>query len=57
MSEWFRKLMHWVFVHPAHHHMYRYEALRDEAGNVRFFWRCIFILCGDEFEDTYDSDF
>ena len=51
----FRRLAHWMFNHPPHRHHYAYHAERDDMGTVRFFWRCMFILCGEEIEDTDDD--
>lgn len=51
MIRLFNKFAHWMFHHPGHHHIYQYVALRNEDGEVRFFWRCTFLLCGEEIED------
>lgn len=46
-----RKMLHWMFEHPAHHHYYRYEAYMDDRGRCSFYWRCTFILCDAEIVD------
>lgn len=46
-----RDLLHWVFTHPAHEHIFAYHALRDEKGAIKLFWKCTYILCDAEIED------
>lgn len=48
----FRRLLHWVFAHPGHEHRYALHVERDLDANVKPYWRCMFLLCGDEIEVT-----
>lgn len=45
-----RNLVQWMFSHPGHVHHYQFHVERDIEGNVKPFWRCMHLLCGDEIE-------
>ena len=47
-----RKLAHWILSHPGHTHHYSLHVERDNEGNVKPYWKCVFVLCDDEIEFT-----
>lgn len=47
-----KRVLHWLFEHPAHRHHYALHVERDVEGNVKPYWQCIFVLCDDKIEVT-----
>lgn len=45
-----RRLVHFVFENPTHEHYYSLHVERDAEGNVKPYWRCQYLLCGEEIE-------
>ena len=45
-----RRLLHWVFEHPAHRHQFQLHVEKDDQGNVKPYWKCMFVLCDQEEE-------
>lgn len=48
----FQRILHAIFSHPGHEHYYSLHVERDEQGNVRPYWKCMFFFCGEELEVT-----
>lgn len=46
-----RRVLHWILEHPAHQHHYALHVERDNEGNVKPFWKCMYPLC-DEVEEV-----
>lgn len=45
-----RRILHLIFEHPAHKHHYSLHVERDSEGNVKPYWKCVFVLCDEEIE-------
>lgn len=52
MTTAFQRILHAIFSHPGHEHYYSLHVERDEQGNVRPYWKCMFFFCGEELEVT-----